>query len=74
MSVCLWRLQGGTCLNVNNCMCCVVLCTRLYNHVCMHTHSLLEMWSDDHTNNWCELDATVSTPVFSVNVTPCYMV
>ena len=38
------------------------------------THTLLETWSDDHTTNWCELTATVSTPDSSVTVTPCYMV
>ena len=39
-----------------------------------HTHSyvhsmytLLEMWCDDHTVNWCEQSATGVTPLLSVN-------
>ena len=32
--------------------------------------TLLKMGSDDHTQNWCELVATVSTPICSVMFTP----
>ena len=31
--------------------------------------TLLEIRGDDHTKEWCELVATVSTPVFSVMLT-----
>ena len=36
--------------------------------------TLLKMWGDDHTKNWCELIATGLTPDFSVIVTPSIMV
>ena len=32
--------------------------------------SLLKIGCDDYTHNWCELVATVSTPIYSVMFTP----
>ena len=43
--------------------------TMLRINICDYTRALLKIRCDDHTVNWCEIPASVSTPFFGVRIT-----